>query len=175
MNVCVAFHPAGTNTPQSQCEIFCLLNFKEVNKGSLILNINKQANILQFLKEYCVLFLILNGVLVCSVSCRVRLYVYVYAYVYVSCLPNLPIDKLEQPPCDSRTANAFLLKSKGVVYVDLRSYATRDTHLVPHMRPSTHDTWSLAYTGMQRVTHTRLHKQITHDTGPRRQEQTHHT
>ena len=90
VNVCVAFHPAGTNTPQSQCEIFCLLNFKEVNKGSLILNINKQANILQFLKEYCVLFLILNGVLVCSVSCRVRLYIYIYAYVYVSCLPNLP-------------------------------------------------------------------------------------
>ncbi len=79
VNVCVAFHPAGTNTPQSQCEIFCLLNFKKVNKGSRILNINKQANILQFLKRNCVLFFILSGVLVCSVSCRVRLYVYVYA------------------------------------------------------------------------------------------------
>lgn len=88
VSVHVAYHPMGTNTPPSQCRIFCLL--KSVKYSSLSTSTSRQlVNYFSVLKEYSILFLILKRVLVYSVPHRVTLYVYVYANVYVSCLPNV--------------------------------------------------------------------------------------
>ena len=100
VNVCVGFHPLGTNTPQSTSTICPQNIFVSGWKGTLIQeSVNEKKNNSWEYTQYFVYprkpISFDNGV-----SCSVKFYV--YAYIYVSCLPNLANKKFRGGNPDGR-------------------------------------------------------------------------